>query len=130
MRLCVRLVRGLTLSCLVLCGILVGAGAINVAASGVAFAQTASSIAVQGNRRVEADTVRSYFRPGPGGRLGPVEIDEGLKSLYATGLFADVHVNHAGGRLVVTVVENPVINRVAFEGNKKAKDEQLRIEVQ
>jgi len=130
MRLCVRLVRGLTLSCLVLCGILVGAGAINVAASGVAFAQTASSIAVQGNRRVEADTVRSYFRPGPGGRLGPVEIDEGLKSLYATGLFADVHVNHAGGRLVVTVIENPVINRVAFEGNKKAKDEQLRIEVQ
>ncbi|AXK79840.1 outer membrane protein assembly factor BamA [Pseudolabrys taiwanensis] len=130
MRLCVRLVRGLTLSCLVLCGILIGAGAINVAASGVAFAQTASSIAVQGNRRVEADTVRSYFRPGPGGRLGPVEIDEGLKSLYATGLFADVHVNHAGGRLVVTVIENPVINRVAFEGNKKAKDEQLRIEVQ
>ncbi|MCK9919441.1 outer membrane protein assembly factor BamA [Microbacteriaceae bacterium K1510] len=85
---------------------------------------------MQGNRRVEADTVRSYFRPGPGGRLGAAEIDEGLKSLYATGLFADVHVSNAGGRVVVTVVENPVINRVAFEGNKKAKDDQLRVEVQ
>jgi len=31
---------------------------------------------------------------------------------------------------VVTVVENPVINRVAFEGNKKAKDDQLTAEVQ
>ena len=53
-----------------------------------------------------------------------------LKALYATGLFADVHINHAGGRLVVTVVENPVINQVAFEGNKKAKDDQLKVEVQ
>jgi outer membrane protein insertion porin family len=94
------------------------------------MAQTASSIAVEGNRRVESETVRSYFRPGPGGRLGPQEIDEGLKSLYATGLFSDVHINHSGNRLVVTVVENPVLNKVAFEGNKKAKDDQLRQEVQ
>lgn len=130
MRLCVRLVRGLALCSVVLGGILVGAGAINLLSSGVAVAQTASAISVQGNRRVEADTVRSYFRPGPGGRLGPAEIDEGLKSLYATGLFSDVRVNHAGGRLVVVVVENPVINRVAFEGNKKAKDDQLKVEVQ
>jgi outer membrane protein insertion porin family len=98
--------------------------------SGAAVAQTANSIAVEGNRRVEADTVRSYFKPGPGGRLGPQEIDEALKSLYATGLFSDVHISPAGGRLVVTVVENPVLNRVAFEGNKKAKDDQLKAEVQ
>ena len=126
----VRLVRGLALCCVVLGGILVGAGCVTVASSGVAVAQTANSIAVEGNRRVEADTIRSYFKPGPGGRLGPLEIDEALKALYGTGLFADVRINHAGGRLVVTVVENPVINRVAFEGNKKAKDEQLKAEVQ
>ena len=35
-----------------------------------------------------------------------------------------------GGRLVVTVIENPVINRVAFEGNSKLKDDQLANEVQ
>jgi outer membrane protein insertion porin family len=115
---------------LVLCGILVGTGIATVASSGVAVAQTVKSIVVEGNRRVESDTIRSYFRPGPGGRLGPQEVDEGLKALYATGLFSDVHTGHSGGRLVVSVVENPVLNRVAFEGNKKAKDEQLKAEVQ
>src|SRR5450759_912674 len=130
MGLCVRLVRGLALSCVVLGGILVGAGCVTVASSGVAVAQTVNSIAVEGNRRVEAETVRSYFKPGPGGQLGPLEIDEALKALYATGLFSDVHINRSAGRLVVIVAENPVLNRVAFEGNKKAKDEQLKVEVQ
>ena len=130
MGLCVRLVRGLALSCGVLGGILVGAGCVTVASSGVAVAQTVNSIAVEGNRRVEAETVRSYFKPGPGGQLGPLEIDEALKALYATGLFSDVHINRSAGRLVVIVAENPVLNQVAFEGNKKAKDEQLKVEVQ
>jgi outer membrane protein insertion porin family len=125
----VRFYRGLAV-CLVLAGILVGGGIGAVASSGVAFAQSASSIVVQGNRRVEADTVRSYFKAGPGGQLGPAQIDDGIKSLYATGLFSDVRIEHSGGRLVINVVENPVINRVAFEGNKKAKDDQLTAEVQ
>lgn len=130
MTLGVRLVRGLALSCLVLSGILVGTAIVTVASSRPVMAQTVSSIVVEGNRRVESDTVKSYFRPGPGGRLGPQEIDEGLKALYGTGLFSDVKISHSGNRLVVTVVENPVLNRVAFEGNKKAKDEQLKAEVQ
>jgi outer membrane protein insertion porin family len=120
----------LALSCLILGGILVGAGSVTVAFSGAAVAQTASSIVVEGSRRVEADTIRSYFKPGPGGRIGPEQEDEALKALVATGLFSDVRINHTGGRIVVMVVENPVINRVAFEGNKKAKDEQLNAEVQ
>src|SRR6266568_915815 len=101
MGLCVRLVRGLALCCVVLAGILVGSACVTVATSNVAVAQTASSIAVEGNRRVEAETIRSYFKRGPGGRLGPQEIDEALKSLYGTGLFSDVHISHSGGRLVV-----------------------------
>jgi outer membrane protein insertion porin family len=130
MGLCVGMVRGLAVGCLILGGILVGAGCVTVASSGVAVAQTVSSIVVEGSRRVEAETIRSYFKPGPGGRIGPEQEDEALKALVATGLFSDVRISHAGGRLVVTVVENPVINRVAFEGNKKAKDEQLSAEVQ
>jgi outer membrane protein insertion porin family len=130
MGICVRAVRGLALSCLVLAGVLVGAGGVAVVSSRVAVAQTVGSIVVEGSRRVEPDTIRSYFKPGPGGRVGPEQEDEALKALVATGLFSDVRINHAGGRLVVTVVENPVINRVAFEGNKKAKDEQLNAEVQ
>src|SRR6267142_796305 len=101
-----------------------------VLVSSPAVAQTVSSIEVEGNRRVEVETIRSYFKPGPGGRLDQGSIDDGLKALIETALFQDVKINQAGGRLVVTVVENPVIGRVAFEGNKKVKDEQLSAEIQ
>src|SRR6202030_2132818 len=95
-----------------------------------AAAQSVSSIQVEGNRRVEVETIRSYFKPGPGGRLDQPQIDDGLKALIETGLFQDVKISQAGGHLVVTVIENPVIGKVAFEGNKKIKDEQLSEEVQ
>ena len=95
-----------------------------------AVAQTASSIVVEGNRRVDSETIRSYFQTQPGERLTPAKIDEALKALYATGLFSDVTISNRGGRVVVTVAENEVVNRVAFEGNKKIKDEQLASEVQ
>jgi outer membrane protein insertion porin family len=99
-------------------------------ASSQASAQTVESIQVEGNRRVEAETIRSYFKPGPGGRLDQGHIDDGLKGLIETGLFQDVKINQAGGHIVVTVIENPVIGRVAFEGNKKIKDDQLSSEIQ
>ncbi|HEY1544941.1 MAG TPA: outer membrane protein assembly factor BamA [Xanthobacteraceae bacterium] len=97
-----------------------------------AHAQSVSQIVVEGNKRVEAETIRSYFRAGGGAneQLDAAHVDAGLKALYATGLFQDVKINREGGRVVVTVIENPVINRVAFEGNKKAKDEQLSAEIQ
>lgn len=95
-----------------------------------AYAQTVSSIGVEGNRRIEADTIRSYFKPGPSGRLDNAAVDDGLKALINTGLFSDVRIEHRGGRLVVVVAENSVLGRVVFEGNKKIKDEQLSAEVQ
>ncbi|HEY6258307.1 MAG TPA: outer membrane protein assembly factor BamA [Xanthobacteraceae bacterium] len=110
--------------------------AVNLTAS-AAYAQAqpsnapaASSIVVEGNRRVEAATVRSYFKPGPSGRLDPQAIDDAYKALYATGLFQDVRISQAGGHIVVTLVENPVINKIAFEGNKKVKEDQLKGEIQ
>src|SRR5262249_9464604 len=90
-----------------------------------------SSIMVEGNRRIEADAIRSYFHVRPGGRLDAAAMDAALKDLLASGLFQDVRISsHAGDRVVVTVVENPVINRGAFEGNKNVKDDQLRGELQ
>jgi outer membrane protein insertion porin family len=129
MTLWVRWLRGLCLVGAILSGSVLGAAIGAVASSSHALAQS-STIVVEGNRRVEADTVRSYFRLNPGERLDNYKIDQALKALYATGLFQDVRINQSGGRLIVTVVENPVINRVAFEGNKKIKDDQLANEVQ
>ena len=83
-----------------------------------------SNIVVEGNRRVDPDTVRAYFTG-----TDEAKINQAVKELYATGLFSDVRVTHEGGRIVVHVAENGVINRVAFEGNKKVKSEQLEAEV-
>ena len=124
-----RLLRGLGLVGLLLGGVVFGGVIGSMATANFAVAQS-QTIAVEGNRRVEADTIRSYFRLAPGQRLDAGKIDEALKALYATGLFQDVRITPAGGRILVTVVENPVINRVAFEGNKKVKDDQLNSEVQ
>jgi outer membrane protein insertion porin family len=123
-------VRGGLLAALVLFAAPVAAPLAAMLVSSPAAAQTVATIEVQGNRRVEVETIRSYFKPGPGGRLDQGQIDDGLKALIETGLFQDVKINNVGGHLVVSVVENPVIGRVAFEGNKKVKDDQLTAEVQ
>ncbi len=130
MMLWLRLFRGLWLAGLVLGGCVFGIAISAVATADSAWAQGSEQIVVQGNRRVEAETIRSYFRISPGGRLDNAAIDEALKALYGTGLFQDVRITPSGNRIVVTVVENPVINRVAFEGNLKLKDEQLLLELQ
>jgi outer membrane protein insertion porin family len=126
-----RVLRGGVVAALIMIAMPVAAMVSAALVSSPAAAEvTTSSITVEGNRRVELDTIRSYFKPGPGGRLDQAAIDDGLKALIETGLFEDVKINQAGGRLVVTVIENPVIGRIAFEGNKKVKDEQLTAEIQ
>ena len=123
-------VRGGLFAALILFAVPVSATLVTMVVASPAAAQSAASIQVEGNRRVEVETIRSYFKPGPGGRLDQAQIDDGLKALIETGLFQDVRISQPGGHLLVTVVENPVIGRVAFEGNKKVKDEQLTAEVQ
>jgi outer membrane protein insertion porin family len=86
-------------------------------------------IAVEGTQRIEPETVRSYLLIREGDRFDATRIDRSLKSLYATGLFADVVINRRGDSLVVTVSENPIINRIAFEGNQRINDETLAAEV-
>jgi outer membrane protein insertion porin family len=130
MGLWVGVVRGLTFAGLVLGGIFVGGVTASVTTATHAVAQGASQIAVEGNRRVESDTIRSYFRLAPGERLDALKVDEGVKALFATGLFADVRPVFNGNRLLITVVENSVISRIQFEGNKRVKDEQLTQEIQ
>lgn len=87
------------------------------------------SIEIVGNHRVETPTIMSYIDVKTGEMVTESKIDEILKNLYATGLFADVIVEQPGDRLLIKVVENKIINRIAFEGNDKLKDEILNSEV-
>jgi outer membrane protein insertion porin family len=125
----VQVLRGIGVAAALFGVLIFGSIVGTIVTADVAVAQTLR-IDVEGNRRVEADTIRSYFRVAPGERLDTGKIDAALKGLYATGLFQDVRITPGPNRILVTVVENAVINRVQFEGNKKAKDEQLSSEVQ
>jgi len=96
----------------------------------VAQAQTVSSIVVEGNQRVENDTVLSYVLITPGDVVSADEIDSSVKALFQTGLFEDVQITRRGGTLIVRVEENPMINQVNFEGNSEVKDSDLLKEVE
>jgi outer membrane protein insertion porin family len=87
-------------------------------------------IRIEGAQRVDATTVRSYMRVNPGEPFDPVKIDSSLKSLFATGLFADVTLRREGNALIVVVTENPIINQIGFEGNLRIDDEILDAEVE
>jgi outer membrane protein insertion porin family len=87
-------------------------------------------INVVGNRRVEPETVRSYLRFSVGDPYDPAKVDQSLRALFQTGLFADVKIDRQGSTVIVTVAENPVINQVAFEGNYEVEKKTLEAEVQ
>ncbi len=87
------------------------------------------AIRVEGMQRIEPETVRSYMRVNPGDPFDPLRLDKSLKNLFSTGLFADVTLRREGDTLIVSVVENPIINRISFEGNDRLDDDTLAAEV-
>ncbi len=89
-----------------------------------------ADIRVEGNQRIESGTIRSYMLIAPGDRYDADRVDRSLKTLYATGLFSDVAFHREGATLIVVVKENPIVNKIAFEGNHKLTDENLRAELQ
>lgn len=91
---------------------------------------TIDTIRIEGNQRIEPGTVLSYMTVQQGDPFDAARIDRSLKTLYATGLFADVHLDRQGSTLIVRVVENPIVNQIAFEGNHKVTEDTLRNAVQ
>jgi outer membrane protein insertion porin family len=101
-------------------------GAANIQQPGVPIRR----IVVEGNQRIEPATITSYLLVHPGDTFDPERVDLSLKTLFATGLFADVQIEQRGADLVVSVIENPIINRVIFEGLHTLKEDNLEDEVQ
>jgi outer membrane protein insertion porin family len=87
-------------------------------------------IEVSGSQRIEPDTIRSYMTIRPGDLYNEEIVDQSLKILFNTGLFADVAIRYEKSGLIVFVVENPIINRVDFEGNKALKTDKFEEEVE
>lgn len=89
-----------------------------------------SEIKILGSERIEPETIMTYLDVKVGDRMTQETLDRALKSLFGTGLFTDVTLRQKGRTLEVHVVENPVINEIAFEGNDKLDDEALLAEIQ
>ncbi|MBA4161247.1 MAG: outer membrane protein assembly factor BamA [Novosphingobium sp.] len=92
-------------------------------------ADVIQSITVSGSQRLEADTIRSYIKMRVGQPYTQASADQVLKDLYATELFSSVNVANNGGAVVIEVKENPVINRIILEGNKRIKNEKILPEI-
>ncbi|MDP7543154.1 MAG: POTRA domain-containing protein, partial [Alphaproteobacteria bacterium] len=88
------------------------------------------NIIVVGNQRIEAATILSYMDIAIGDSITQSRLNQALKTLYGTGLFSDVNLVRDGDTLVVQVSENPIINRLVFEGNEDISDETLESETQ
>ncbi len=91
---------------------------------------TVTDIRIEGAQRIEPETIRSYLLIRQGDPWDEEQVNKSLKALFATGLFADVRLDRVGNTLVVKVVENPIINRIEFEGNSKLNDKDLNAEIQ
>jgi outer membrane protein insertion porin family len=87
------------------------------------------SIAVTGNQRLEPETIVSYVKLRVGEPYDRERLDEALRDLYATDLFADAQIRDNGGSLVIEVRESPVVNRIVLEGNKRLKDDKITPEI-
>lgn len=124
-------------SCIVGSFWVVSSFGISVLSTGGALAQESaygkldiiSDIVVTGNQRIEIETVKSYIFVQKGEVYNEKEVDRSLKSLFNTGLFSDVKIGRSGKTLVIEVAENPIINRIVFEGNKYKKDDKLYEEI-
>src|SRR6056297_4059890 len=84
-----------------------------------------STVAIEGNQRVEAGTILSYAGIERGQTVSAAQLNEAYQKILASGLFESVTIEPRGNQLNISVVEFPTISRIAFEGNRKLKDEDL-----
>src|SRR4051794_26006150 len=68
------------------------------------------SIRVTGNQRLEPETVISYVKIRVGEPYDRERLDEALRDLYGTDLFADAKIRDNNGDIVIEVRESPVVN--------------------
>lgn len=103
--------------------------AVQLVAPQSAFAQSVTGIIVEGNARVEPETVRAYMQFNAGEQVTDAQIDASVKALFQTGFFSDVRMFRRGSAVVVQVDENPLVNEVTIQGNDELDDKKLKAEV-
>ena len=88
-----------------------------------------SKVVIEGNERVEVETISSYLTISKGDKFDSDKLNKALKNLFTTGFFSDVKIIKNDTILIIKVIENPIVNRVYFEGNDEIEDDILESEV-
>ena len=120
----------LALICVFTCTLSVDVRAQKAEEGATSEAEIIQFIRVEGAQRVEEETVRTYMVVREGMVDDVDMVDQSVKTLFASGLFSDVTIRRSEGGLVVSVVENPIVNRVSFEGNGAINDDTLTKEAE
>ncbi|MEN8236802.1 MAG: outer membrane protein assembly factor BamA [Pseudomonadota bacterium] len=97
-----------------------------VTSAAIASPASIKDIVVEGNQRIESSTILSSIKLTPGESVNQFVLDKIVKDLFNTGYFADVKVHRDGGKIVIAVVENPMVNQLTFEGNDEIEDDILK----
>ena len=84
-----------------------------------------TEIIVDGNRRIETETIRSYTEIETPAVLAIGEVNDAVQRVRDSNLFETVTAEVQGNKLKVTVVEFPTVNEVVFEGNERLGEKQL-----
>jgi outer membrane protein insertion porin family len=86
-------------------------------------------INIEGNHRIESDTIEIYMNISQGKSITDQSLSDSIKALYKTNLFSNIDIKHNKGVLNVKVEENPLVNKVIFKGNSKLGDDALKKEI-
>ncbi|MCL2010207.1 MAG: BamA/TamA family outer membrane protein [Synergistaceae bacterium] len=106
-----------------------------LACCGVAFAAETMvmSVGVRGNERVVSDYILGVVETRPGEPLERDKLQSDIDSIYSQGFFsfvdADLTAVPGGVSVVYSIMENPVVEEITFEGNTVYKSEVLMREV-
>lgn len=99
-----------------------------IAAQG-ANAATVSRIDVNGNQRMDAESVRILSDVKIGDNVGAERTNQIAKKLQESGYFSSVNVRMSGNVLKIDITEAPTVNMVTIEGNNEVDTDDLKKEL-
>ena len=90
--------------------------------AGSSFAEIVNEIQISGNKRVSDETVKVYGEIKPkGSDFSNSDINNILKNLYSTNFFEDVNIEIRDKKLIINLIEYPVINEIVLIGEQNTR---------
>lgn len=105
--------------------LLISVALVGAATSANAQSYRFTTVVIEGNSVIDDNTIAGYARIARNRSMSAGELNAAYQRVSGTGFFRSVDFVPSGSRLVIRVEEYPIVNRVAFEGNRRIKDDDL-----